>query len=127
MPKGSAPGERRGGRKKGVPNKMNIHTREQLRAYCDSIGADPGRVLADTMISTKEIRLRVLCAELLLDRLMPKLKSVEISGVVDRPLYFVNDKITPEERDKRLRRIAYLETQRAEWNDANNTQADDSQ
>ena len=40
--KGSAPGERRGGREKGTPNKKT----QQLEEYLDAIGCDPLEVMA---------------------------------------------------------------------------------
>jgi hypothetical protein len=38
MGKGSKPGERRGGRKPGVPNKVNVATRERIAREADPIG-----------------------------------------------------------------------------------------
>lgn len=35
MPRGSKPGERRGGRKKGVPNKITMVQREAFQAFLD--------------------------------------------------------------------------------------------
>jgi uncharacterized membrane-anchored protein len=37
MPRGSKPGERRGGRKKGVPNKATLDVAEKIKA----LGCDP--------------------------------------------------------------------------------------
>ncbi len=35
MPRGSKPGERRGGRKKGTPNKVTAELRQMLKSFCD--------------------------------------------------------------------------------------------
>ncbi len=45
---GSKPGERRGGRQKGTPNKVNKYTREQLEKYRGN-GKTPLQFLMDTM------------------------------------------------------------------------------
>ncbi|HSF30285.1 MAG TPA: hypothetical protein VLK82_07420 [Candidatus Tectomicrobia bacterium] len=89
MPRGSQPGERRGGRRKGTPNKRSLKTREELWAYIEAQiaqghTANPFQVLVDTMLTSPTER--VQCAIALADRLLPKLKAVEISGDPDRPL-----------------------------------------
>jgi hypothetical protein len=90
MPRGSQPGERRGGRQKGTPNKRSIiKTREALWAYIEeqcALGkaANPFQVLVDTMVN--DPLQRIQCANAIADRLLPKLKAVEISGDPDRPI-----------------------------------------
>lgn len=41
MPRGSAPGERRGGRQKGTPNKVTVEVKEALQAAFEGIGGVP--------------------------------------------------------------------------------------
>ena len=74
-----------GGRKKGATNRIsaiqkvvNGQTREELWAYCDSLGTNPFHVLADICADKKaDIRLRVQCASELAPFLLPKLRQVE--------------------------------------------------
>jgi len=40
MPSGSKPGERRGGRKKGTPNKITVQVKEALNKCYKAIGGD---------------------------------------------------------------------------------------
>lgn len=41
MPRGSKPGERRGGRQKGTPNKVTVEVKEALAAAFEGIGGVP--------------------------------------------------------------------------------------
>lgn len=106
-PKGSpkTPGS---GRKPGSRNKVTIKTREELWAYIDAQvaqgkAANPFQVLVDTMLT--DPAQRVQCANALADRLLPRLKAVEISGDPDRPL-------TLTDAPARQARIAALLAQR---------------
>ena len=87
------------GRQKGTKNKRTIQTREALQRYLDSQGSDPFQVLVDTMHTTADEKLKVTCASVLADRLLPKLKAVELSGDPDKPLYL---QFTPEQRARRI-------------------------
>lgn len=86
------------GRKKGTKNKGTIQTREALQRYLEGQGSDPFQVLVDIMRSTTDEKLKVTCATVLADRLLPKLKAVEISGDPERPLVVM----TPEQRQARI-------------------------
>lgn len=109
MPRGAQPGERRGGRAKGTPNKRTLRTREELQAVIDAKGtplAHPARYLLAVMWgeepSTPE---RLTAASKVLDRLLPALKAVELSGDAERP-------ITITDTTARQARIAALLAQR---------------
>jgi hypothetical protein len=86
------------GRKKGSPNKRSLKTLVELQAYLDRLGVNPFQVLIDTMRTTSDEKLRVTCAATLADRLLPKLKAVEVSGNPDKPLLV----LTPEQRQARI-------------------------
>jgi hypothetical protein len=82
-----------GGRKAGTPNKLQVKTREELWAYIEqqcALGhqANPFQVMVNLMVSDPDSRLQAAIA--LADRLLPKLKAVEISGDPDRPLTFTD-------------------------------------
>ena len=84
---GAKPGERRGGRKKGTPNKVNATTREQIWAEIERRAAEgqqvnPFVVAMDLIATTVDDRVRLHAAEFLGDRLLPKLKAVELGGEV---------------------------------------------
>ena len=84
---GSKPGERRGGRHKGTPNKITTMTREGLWRYIKARQqaghrANPFYVLVD-LLDSEDARLVVQCAEILVDRLLPRLKATEIAGTVE--------------------------------------------
>jgi hypothetical protein len=93
-----ARGFKTGGRTRGTPNKRRLETREQLWGYLDQHGINPFEVLADTMRTTADEKLKVTCASVLADRLLPRLKAVELSGDPDRPLVVM----TPEQRQARI-------------------------
>jgi hypothetical protein len=106
---GSKPGERRGGRKPGTPNLRKIEDRKALLDYCHEKGTDPFKVMVDLMATPKmEPRIKIACAEALADRLMPKLKSIEITGDMTKPLYVVTDGVTSIERAARQAKIEEL-------------------
>lgn len=79
MPGGSKKGERRGGRKKGTPNKATAELREQLAALnCDPLEATVRIARRAEKKGNLELAGR-LYAELL-QYVAPKRKAVEISG-----------------------------------------------
>jgi hypothetical protein len=105
-----------GGRKKGRANHVTLKTRDELWASIDQLcaqgqAANPFRVLVDLMVSDPEAR--VQCAIALADRLLPKLKAVELSGDPDKPLHLT---LTPAQRDREIARLTakYLESLGAE-------------
>jgi hypothetical protein len=76
------------GRKKGTPNKMTVQTREALwhaitHLETQGIEGNPFMVLLTTMVSTTDEHIRVQCAAILADRLLPKLKAVDMSTHID--------------------------------------------
>lgn len=89
MPRGGAkPGERRGGRSKGTPNKRTLRTRDELWAYIEQAGprANPFQRLVDRMVSTESEAIEITCAQALADRLLPKLKAIEHTGKDGGPI-----------------------------------------
>jgi hypothetical protein len=87
-----------GGRRKGTTNKVALSTLVQLQAYLDQEGVNPFVVLVDLMRTTSDEKIKLLCASTLADRLLPKLKAVEVSGNPDKPLLV----LTPEQRQARI-------------------------
>ena len=76
------------GRPKGIPNHLTVKSREGLWHYIDTLTAagktaNPFVALVDTMVTTEEPATRVACAIALADRLLPKLKAVEVSTNID--------------------------------------------
>jgi hypothetical protein len=91
-----------GGRKQGRANTVTLKTRDELWAYIDQLcaqgqAANPFRLLVDLMVSDPEAR--VQCAIALADRLLPKLKAIELSGDPERPLAV---QLTQEQRQARI-------------------------
>jgi hypothetical protein len=100
---------KRGGRRAGTPNKASIENRTAILAYCQSIGVDPFRWMADQLAKDRqETRIKLACAEALADRLVPRLKSIEITGNAENPVHFLVEQLTPAERQLRQERLAHL-------------------
>jgi hypothetical protein len=77
MPRGSAPGERRGGRKKGTPNKRTLEVTERLA----ELGCDPIEGMARLAMNeanAPELRGRMFSE--LAGFVAPKRKAVEHTG-----------------------------------------------
>ena len=93
--KGSAPGERRGGRKKGVPNKVNAATRERIERECDPIGflmdivngneieAAPNKDTGEVELLRPTVDQRINAAQTLARKLVPDAKDKPIK--IDLP------------------------------------------
>lgn len=64
MPRGSAPGERRGGRKKGTPNKATAEIKEVARKH----GAEAIKALVDLMKNAETEAAKVAACKEILDR-----------------------------------------------------------
>jgi hypothetical protein len=98
------------GRKKGTPNKVTVQTREALWAYIAQCGddANPFRRLVDLMRTTADEHIIVSCAVALADRLLPKLKAVEVSGDADNPLKLLVEHLESLSEIE-LQRLAYPE------------------
>ena len=64
MPRGSAPGERRGGRAPGTPNKAT----EEIRAIAREYGAEASEQLVKLMQTAKSEQARISAAKEVLDR-----------------------------------------------------------
>jgi hypothetical protein len=76
-----------GGSRKGIPNKQPSSFRTQLREYCESIGADPHKFLADIIVDPDaEVGLRVNAAKELAKYLEPQLKAIEHSGELEHDM-----------------------------------------
>lgn len=84
------------GRPRGLKNKHPVQSREALWAYIQACGddANPFRRLVDLMMSSDDDHVVVHCASILADRLLPKLKAVEVSGDPERPLKLLLESIT---------------------------------
>lgn len=81
--KGSAPGERRGGRKKGVPNKASI---ERAAAIAAS-GLTPVDFLLGVMRDDKkELATRIDAGKAVAPYVHPKLANIEVTGKDGGPL-----------------------------------------
>lgn len=77
MPRGSKPGERRGGRKKGVPNKATLDVAERIKA----LGCDPieGMVkVANMALEEKDLTVAGRMYTELAQYVAPKRKAVEM-------------------------------------------------
>jgi len=76
------------GRPKGTKNKHPVQSREALWATIAQSGsdADPFRVLITLMQTSADEHIVVSCASILADRLLPKLKAVEVRGSEEHPL-----------------------------------------
>jgi hypothetical protein len=83
MPRGgSKPGERRGGRQKGTPNKKTANVQEKL----DKLGCDPIEGMARIAIEAMEIKDYQLAGNMLKELaqyVAPKRKAMEVSGSED--------------------------------------------
>src|SRR5918911_2245956 len=83
MPGGSKPGERRGGRRRGSPNRRTAEVAERLAA----LGCDPIEGMASIAMdpsNTPELRARMFAE--LAQYVAPKRKAVEHSGPEGGPL-----------------------------------------
>lgn len=82
------------GRPKGASPKITVKSREALWDYIDTLSAagkaaNPFVVLVDTMVESTDPGPRVACAIALADRLLPKLKAIEVSGNEAHPLHLL--------------------------------------
>lgn len=73
------------GRPKGSTNTPLLQTREDLWAYIASHGpqANPFIRMVERMMDTDHEAIEIACAQALADRLLPKLKAVEVSTNID--------------------------------------------
>lgn len=81
MPRGSGPGERRGGRKKGTPNRISTEIREAARKY----GREAQQLHVKLMRVSKNEDVRQRSANVILDRAYGRPSQVS-SGEEDDPL-----------------------------------------
>ena len=79
------------GRPVGSKNKEKRAFRDRIRAYCESIGADPFEFMAKTIVNRRaKFETRALCAKELAQYLEPKLRSVELSGDPEKPVHITS-------------------------------------
>lgn len=97
MPRGSKPGERRGGRKPGQPNKATADIKEAAREY----SADALRVLVDVAMNGDSAAARVSAANAILDRAHGKpTQAVEMDATLKATFTeFKRTIIDPQHRD----------------------------
>jgi hypothetical protein len=90
MAKGTKTG---GGSRRGRGNRAKIAFREELQAYCDSIGLNPFHQMAQLVVdpTVEDQHLRFLALKELCQYLQPKLRAVELSGNPDHPLHTALD------------------------------------
>src|SRR5215831_9542518 len=101
MPRGSRPGERRGGRQRGTPNKISGALREQLAAYCQAHGVDPHRFMVDLMRDEMaDLALRFAAAKELAQYLQPKLRAVDHRGDVEHTVRVIEHRYGRPGRDR---------------------------
>jgi hypothetical protein len=83
------------GRPKGVSHRLLIHSREDLWSYIAEQGpaANPFRRLVDRMMTTDNEAIEIACAQALADRLLPKLKAIEVSGSEEHPLRLLVERL----------------------------------
>lgn len=76
------------GRPKGSTNKALLQTREDLWACIQQCGpeANPFLRLVDRMMRTDSEVIEIACAQVLADRLLPKLKAIEHTGKDGGPI-----------------------------------------
>lgn len=85
MPRGSAPGERRGGRQKGTPNKATA----DIKALAQAHGSDAIARLVDIMFNSESDQAKIAAAKEILDRGYGKAKQqVEATGPDGGPMVF---------------------------------------
>ena len=87
MPRGSSPGERRGGRKKGTPNKKTAKAAKTIQETIERIGCDPLEAMLEIAIQAKnegDLQLSLSAYKELAQYVAPKRKAVEVSGSEDQ-------------------------------------------
>lgn len=85
MPRGSAPGERRGGRQKGTPNKATA----DIKALAQEYGPEAITRLVDIMMNSESDQAKLGAIKELLDRGYGKAKQqVEATGPNGGPMTF---------------------------------------
>lgn len=93
MPRGAHPGERRGGRAKGVRNKRTVYTRDAMTllieaaAQSDALAHPVALLLSVMTADSSTTSEKMQAATSLLDRLIPKLRSMALT--TDQPLQVV--------------------------------------
>ena len=93
MPRGSQPGERRGGRKKGTPNRISTEIREAARRY----GREALQLHVKLMRASKNEDVRQRSANVILDRAYGRPSQVN-SDVEDNPLQLLMDHLDGKTR-----------------------------
>lgn len=85
MAKGSAPGERRGGRTKGTPNRITA----DIKALAQQYGAEAVEALVEIMRKHGNDTTRIAASKELLDRGYGKaMQGVELTGKDGAPVEF---------------------------------------
>jgi hypothetical protein len=91
------------GRQKGAQNKTTTDFRAALRKYCADRRVDPHFWMVD-LLTRQGVKsaLKFAAARELAAYLEPKLKSVELRGDPEAPLWVVYEALTPPERQARI-------------------------
>lgn len=89
--------------RKGIPNKKKMAFRDALKKYCDDRHVDPHYWMVDLLVKQRVgVELKLQAAKELAQYLEPKLKSVELKGDAEHPLYVAYDQLTPEQLEARV-------------------------
>lgn len=100
MPMGSAPGEHRGGRRKGTPNKATVAGLASAHAYMEQCDSDDDRwfegdglELSQRIYRDKWLpwTLRMDAVKVAIKYERPALQSITVSGDENRPLWLLTD------------------------------------
>lgn len=98
MPRGgSKPGERRGGRGKGTPNKVSVEFRETVRRVLEDNSANVGRWLSTVAQDDPGKALDLLAK--LAEFAAPKLGRVELTGEDGGPIRHAHELSNEDLRD----------------------------
>jgi hypothetical protein len=83
MPRGSKPGERRGGRAKGTKNKRTEKVKKSIQETIEKMGCDPLEAMLEIAIEAKkngDLSLSLSAYKELAQYVAPKRKAIELSN-----------------------------------------------
>lgn len=98
MPRGSQPGERRGGRTKGTPNKLTKDVREAILQVAEGLGGAEGML---SWAQEDKANERIFWSQIY-PKVLPKEVKAELSGADGGPMQFeriVREIVDPSSSD----------------------------